>query len=330
MKQSPLIALFLNVAISLGATGAHPARAQFRVAAITQEQGQPPNRERIKPLSIRLRSFIVGASATLSFEPTISGGLVRLTTLGLPKLQALLPGAQGYFVWAVASGLPPIRVGQLQTDAQGNGGLEFARPEPLERYSVVVTAELSDAPKKPAGMVLFSTWLGEARAFFGTRDKSQDRGRSSRMSREIRKRVRLQSAPPDFYTEVDDALNLSLGGGRTIELFGDEASPDAYGLARVTALNNKAYLRAMVTRLPPPQAIGANTYILWGIKPDGRISYMGSLPSEDVNDKDIYVRVGGFSSDKFNLFVTAEKLRPVASPTGPRALATRSGEAASQ
>ncbi|MCA1849880.1 MAG: hypothetical protein LC672_02205, partial [Acidobacteria bacterium] len=65
------------------------------------------------------------------------------------------------------------------------------------------------------------------------------------------------------------------------------------------------------------------TYVLWAIKPDGRLSYMGSLPTEELNDKDIYVRVAGFSSDQFNLFVTAERLRPVSKPEGQRALASR-------
>ena len=34
-----------------------------------------PRPSAVKPLSIRLRSFIVGASGTLSFEPTPAGGL---------------------------------------------------------------------------------------------------------------------------------------------------------------------------------------------------------------------------------------------------------------
>jgi hypothetical protein len=313
------VALLLLLALSPGLPGMRQARAQSGVAPPGAPQGQQPV---VKPLSIRLRSFIVGASGTLSFEPTLTGGIVRLTALGLPSLGVLLPGAQSYFVWAVPSGGEPIRVGALQIDASGNGGVEFARPEPLERYSVIVTAELSMASEKPKGMVIFSTWLGEARAFFGTRDKTA--ASNSRAIKEIRKRTRLRSTGSDFYAEVDEALNLSLGRGRVIELFGQEASPEAYGVARVTALNSRAYIRAVVTKLPPPQLVGANTYILWAIKQGGQIRYMGSLPVvEELNDRDLYVRVSGFNTDDYDLFVTAEKLRPASSPTGPRALSSR-------
>ncbi len=294
---------------------------QAQPAPVVQAQGQ---QSAVKPLSIRLRSFIVGASGTLSFEPTPTGGLVRLTALGLPPLKVLLPGAQGYFVWAVPSGGESIRVGELQIDASGNGGIEFARPEPLERYSVVVTAELNAAVDKPKGMVIFSTWLGEAKAFFGTRDKTLVN--QSRALKEMRDRMRLRSKGSDFYAEVDEALNLSLGNGRVIELYGQEAAPRAYGIARVTALNSKAYVRALVTNLPPPQAAGANTYILWAIKPSGEIRYMGSLPAvEELNDQDIYVRVAGFITSDYDLFVTAEMFRPASSPAGPRALNSRAG-----
>ena len=240
----------------------------------------------------------------------------------MPPLRTLLPGAQGYFVWAVASGGDSMRVGELLIDASGNGGLEFARPEPLERYSVVVTAELSAAAQQPKGMVIFSTWLGEAKAFFGTRDKSAIN--TSRALKEMMKRVQMRSRGTDFYAEVDEALNLSLGNGRVIELYGQEAAPDALGVARVTALNAKAYIRAAVTKLPPAQAVGANVYILWASKPDGQIRYMGSLPAaEELNDRDVYVRVGGFITNDYDLFVTAEKSRPAASPAGPRALESR-------
>lgn len=276
----------------------------------------------VKPLSIRLRSFIVGASGTLSFEPTPTGGLVRLTALGMPPLKALLPDAQAYFVWAVPSGGESVRVGQLQIDTNGAGGVEFARPEPLERYSVMVTAELSLAAEAPKGMVVFSTWLGEAKAFFGTRDKTL--ADQSRALKEMRSRMRLRAKGSDFYAEVDEALNLSLGNGRVIELYGQEAATEAYGVARVTALNSKAYVRALVNKLPPPAAVGANTYILWAIKPGGQIRYMGSLPAvEELNGQDIYVRVAGFITNDYDLFVTAERARPASSPAGPRALSSR-------
>ena len=67
--------------------------------------------------------------------------------------------------------------------------------------------------------------------------------------------------------------------------------------------------------------MGANVYVLWGVIPDGRIVYMGSLPaSEDLNRAEVYVRVAGFESDDYTLFVTAERQRPAASPEGRRLL----------
>ena len=321
LRAVPPVALLLLLTLLTGLLSVRQARAQSGVATAGEPQGQPPA---VRPLSIRLRSFVVGASGALSFEPTPSGGLVRLTALGLPSLRMLFPGAQGYFVWAVPSKGAPIRVGELQIDASGNGGVEFPRPEPLERYSVIVTAELSKAAEKPKGMVIFSTWLGEAKAFFGPRNKTP--ANSNRAFKEIRKRGQLRSAGSDFFAEVDEALNLSLGRGRVIELFGQDASPEAYGVARVTALNSKAYIRAGFTKLPPPQMIGANTYVLWAIKQSGQIRYMGSLPTvEELDDSDIFVRVGGFNTNDYDLFVTAEKLRPASSPTGPRALSSGQG-----
>jgi hypothetical protein len=67
--------------------------------------------------------------------------------------------------------------------------------------------------------------------------------------------------------------------------------------------------------------VGASVYILWGVIPDGRIVYMGSLPSsEDLNRAEVYVRVAGFESDDYTLFVTAERARPAPAPDGRRLL----------
>jgi hypothetical protein len=50
---------------------------------------------------------------------------------------------------------------------------------------------------------------------------------------------------------------------------------------------------------------------------------MGSLPqTSDLDDTDVYVRVGGVNTD-FDLLVTAEKRRPVARPSEERALTSR-------
>ncbi|HYE65559.1 MAG TPA: carboxypeptidase-like regulatory domain-containing protein [Pyrinomonadaceae bacterium] len=290
-----------------------PARGQVR------DQSLP------KRLGVRLRSFIPGASGSMNFEPTITGGIVRLTALSLPRPQTLMPDARNYVVWAVASGERPIRVGELRVDASGNGGLEFERPASFERYSVLVTAETSTASENPIGVMVLASRAGAVTAFFGEKERRMNESRLRRLNEELRRRARASRlAPSDFFAEVDQALNASAGGGRILELFGDEVTPEAHGLARVTSLNQKAYVRAAVTRLPLPTMVGANTYVLWSVMSDGRIVYMGSLPTTNLNDSDIYVRVGGFNSDDFDLFVTAEMRRPISRPSGRRALSTRS------
>ncbi len=73
--------------------------------------------------------------------------------------------------------------------------------------------------------------------------------------------------------------------------------------------------------MPLPSALGAGVYVLWGVIPDGRIVYMGSLPaSEDLNRVEVYVRVAGFETDDYTLLVTAERARPAHAPDGRRLL----------
>lgn len=281
-----------------------------------------------KRLGLRLRSFHPTASGSLYFEPTAAGGVVRLTAIGMPNPLMLMPGAGSFVVWAVTTGQPPARVGELKVDASGNGGLEFPRPASFERYSVLVTAETNAEASNPAGVMVLATRAGAVSAFFGARDKSLNEARLKRLNLELGRRTARgrRVVATDFYGEVDEALRSSPGGGRTLELFGDEVTPDAHGLARVTSHNDQAYVRAAVTNLPTPASVGANTYVLWSLLPDGRIVYMGSLPSYDLNSSDIYIRVGGVSKDDFDLFVTAEVRRPVARPSALRALSTRATE----
>jgi hypothetical protein len=132
-----------------------------------------------------------------------------------------------------------------------------------------------------------------------------------------------RTAAGDFYAEVEDAL-ASRGGGRVIELEGDSAAPGARGAARATLSSNRAYVRANFRGVPLPSAVGATVYVLWGVIPDGRIVYMGSLPAtEDLNRAEVYVRVNGFETDDYTLFVTAERARPVPTPDGRRLLKPR-------
>ena len=88
------------------------------VAQDTQAKAQEARRK----LGIRLRSFVIGATGTLNFEPTMEGGVVRLTALGLPSPPVIMPNARAFVIYAVAPNNPTIRVGELRTDANGNGG----------------------------------------------------------------------------------------------------------------------------------------------------------------------------------------------------------------
>lgn len=303
------VALLVCVTRRTGAAG-----GKGRATAASQEGGQR--------LGVRLRSFIPTASGSMHFEPTPEGGIVRLTVLGLPRPDAVMATAQTFVVWASASGGRVVRVGELQTDASGNGGLQFTRPPTLDSYSVLVTAEANGSVEKLTGTVVFASLANEVTAFFAEVDKKVRR--SQKAARELSRRARVRrSTMNDFYGEVDEALKSAPGGGRSLELFGDKIAPGARGSAQVTTLSLKAYVRARFQNLPLPAAVNANTYVLWSVVPGGRIVYMGSLPqTRELDDTDIYVRVGGFTSD-FDLFVTAEKRRPVASPSDDRALTSR-------
>ncbi|HEX8141640.1 MAG TPA: hypothetical protein VF553_03535 [Pyrinomonadaceae bacterium] len=282
-------------------------------SAVGQEGG--------KRLGVRLRSFIPTASGSLHFEPTPEGGIVRVTVLGLPRPEAVMATARTFVVWASASGGRVVRVGELQTDASGNGGLQFTRPPTLDSYSVLVTAEPTGTVEKLTGTVVFASLANEVTAFFAEVDRSVKR--AQRAAREINRRARVKRPTADFYDEVDEALKTAPGGARILELFGDQIAPGAHGRAQVTTRSLKAYVRARFQNLPLPVMANANTYVLWSIVPDGRIVYMGSLPqTKELDDTDIYVRVGGFTSE-FDLFVTAEKRRPVATPSNARALTSR-------
>ena len=135
---------------------------------------------------------------------------------------------------------------------------------------------------------------------------------------------RYSSGVVDFYGEIDNAL-IASGGGRLLELTGEEVAPEATGNARVAAQTGTAFVRLRLRDVPLPSTVGANTYVLWATQPDGRIVYMGSLPTTtDLNRADVYVRtMGGFGADDFRLFVTAERQRPASNPSGRRALSTR-------
>ena len=278
-----------------------------------------------KRIGVRLRSFVPAASGSLYFEPTPTGGLVRMTALGLPSPETLMPGAHVFLVWAVTAGERPLRIGEMRTDASGNGGIEFARPASFEKYSVVMTVETEAAAASPAGVMVFASRAGAVTALYGEkRDRQLSESRRRAIERELRRSARQGRVTNDFYAEVDDALAAGVGSSsaRTLELVGDEVSPEAHGIARLAARNENLYMRTIIKQLPLPSRIGADTYVLWGVAPGGRIAYMGSLPTTDIDDAETYVRVGGFNSADLDLLITAEMRRPAMRPSGLRAVSS--------
>ncbi len=304
----------------------------FRVAA-----GGAAGARQTERLDLRMRSFAPPASGNVTVEPSGNGGSGRLTVLSLPDPRTISPDARTYVVWAVSEGRI-ARLGELKRDERGNGGLAFERPDGFERYSVVITAESSPDPERPGSPVL-STRANEATTLYptvneeapaslppptareGRRPAKSESRNDSDPSRVNRKRTRSRAG--DFFAEVDHALKAS-GGGRVIEFQGEREAARASGTARTATHSGSAYVRANFRGVPLPSVVGASVYILWAIIPDGRIVYMGSLPStEDLNAAQIYVRTAGFGEDPFELFVTAERRRPAPSPSGTKVLTPR-------
>jgi hypothetical protein len=280
-------------------------------------------------VDIRLRSLTTRATGQLTIEASEGGGRARLTALNLPDPQTVAAGSTTYVVWAVSGGRI-LRLGELRGDERGNGGLAFDRPAGFERYGVIVTAETSAEAERPGDPVL-TTRADEAAALYPLKtEAAPDTATNTNMPNNTKAapvppasaspRRRPRSVAGDFYVEVDDAL-AAQGGGRVIELEGDSAAPNARGAARATLNANRAYVRANFRGVPLPSSVGASVYVLWGVIPDGRIIYMGSLPpTEDLNRAEVYVRVAGFEADDYTLFVTAERARPAHTPDGRRLL----------
>jgi len=310
-------------------------------ASVAFASPPPPQTKR---LDIPLRSFAPRASGRLTIEPSDRGGRGRVTALGLPDPQTLSRAARTYVVWASSEGRF-LRLGELQRDERGNGGLAFNHPAGFERYTLLVTAEMSAEPERPAGAPVLSTRAGEAQPVYalaaderrapstssgGSGVGGSGSGDSATRPRTTDDARRPTSMPPpsnnaggDFYAEVDGALDTH-GGGRALQLEGDRVTPRARGRARVTAYAGNGYVRVRFRGVPLPSTVGANVYVMWAVVPDGRIVYMGSLPATRVvNFADIYVRVAGFDADDFELFVTAEMSRPLFTPSDRRALSTR-------
>ena len=293
-------------------------------------------RAQAERVDIRLRSLTTQATGQLTIEASEGGGRARLTALNLPDPQTVAAGSTTYVVWAVSGGRI-FNLGELRRDERGNGGLAFDRPRGLERYGIIVTAETSPDVGRPGDPVL-TTRADEAATLYPPKPEAApaapDTATNTPPNEGRANNAKPAAAPPppapasprprpasgDFYAEVEDAL-ASQGGGRVIELEGDAAAPNARGAARATLSSNRAYVRANFRGVPLPAAVGAGVYVLWGVIPDGRIVYMGSLPaSEDLNRAEVYVRVAGFRTDDYTLLVTAERARPAHAPDGRRLL----------
>ncbi|MET0647493.1 MAG: hypothetical protein ABW208_12815 [Pyrinomonadaceae bacterium] len=295
---------------------------------------KPPalTRAQAERVDIRLRSLTTRATGQLTIEASEGGGRARLTALNLPDPQTVAAGSTTYVVWAVSGGRI-LRLGELRRDERGNGGLAFERPEGFERYGIIVTAEASAEVERPGDPVL-TTRADEAAALYPSKPEAAPEAAADTSRTNAAKAppapvppapasTRAPRAAGDFYAEVDDAL-ASQGGGRVIELEGDSAAPNARGAARATLNSNRAYVRANFRGMPLPSSLGASVYVLWGVIPDGRIVYMGSLPAtQDLNRAEVYVRVAGFETDDYTLFVTAERARPAPAPDGRRLLKPR-------
>ena len=296
---------------------------------------RPPHARRAAQdgrVDIRLRSFTPTASGQLTIEPSAEGGRARLTALALPDPQTQERDARAYVVWANSEGRI-VRLGELERDRRGNGGLAFNHPAGFEHYAVIVTAERSADAARPLGAPVLSTRANEATALFpqpverteapsAATPVAPPDPRSLPDSGATRP-ARAAAAPGDFYAEVDGALDAR-GGGRLNELESTEVAPRARGAARAAESGGRAYVVVRFRDVPLPQAAGAGVYVMWAIQPSGRLVYMGSLPADEtLNRADIYVRVAGFQSDDFDLFVTAEQRRPAPEPSDRRVLSTR-------
>src|SRR5207237_2077420 len=187
---------------------------------------------------------------------------------------AAAPHARVYLVGAPGGRL--VRLGEWHRDAHGNATLEFTHPAPLERYSLIVTAEENAQVDHPGGAPVFSTRANEVAALFPApavvRPRNADttnthtaaptsartptppevRAPVSRPVVRPRYAARNAGAGADFYASIDEALGRE-AGARDITLVGvRRAARRARGYARVAGAEGTAYVRAHLRRVPSP------------------------------------------------------------------------------
>jgi hypothetical protein len=264
--------------------------------------------------NIRLRSFFPGASGDLAIVPGPSGGRLKLTVSGLPKPQSFDKQAQIFVAWAVAPGRE-INLGEVSTDSNGNGTLEFAAP-PLEKYSLIVAAESSSNATTLMGAPVLSTRAGEVTSLFG-KDSTEPNNSSAGHA------VRRVSGK-GFFGEIDAAIRDD--APRRLNLIGEDFARRARGEALVAEQAGETFVRGHLNRLPSPRTAGASQYVLWAVGPDGKAVYLGALPAGNIGSRLIYVRAPDVGLDHPGLMVTAETDPVPATPSGRVALRSVTGD----
>jgi hypothetical protein len=264
---------------------------------------------------IHMRSFAPGATGRLTMLE--GGASVRLTVMRLPPPQTLNESARYFVAWAVArGGGQTVKVGIVPRDADGNGVLEFFSPSPLERYSVIVTAEPIARAANPRGPLILATRSGEVIAWTA-RNAPRDATITGIIMYGNMRPARPRRS--DFFSEFDAALRA--GETRTLTLVGGEVVPRACGTARAAMHNGNTFIRVRVKRLPMPSVFGENIYMLWAHDPEGRILHLANFP-DDINHTELYVR----EDTTFNvtdLLVTAEdRWSPIPHPSSHHVLVT--------
>src|SRR5437764_3739272 len=151
-------------ALSLGLSFAAAQLFDSRASATPARRARTASAQGGGRVDIRLRSLTTRATGKLTVEASEGGGRARLTALNLPDPQTVAAAATTYVVWAVSGGRI-VRLGELKRDERGNGGLAFDRPEGLEHYGVIVTAERSADAARPSDPVL-TTRADEAAALY--------------------------------------------------------------------------------------------------------------------------------------------------------------------
>ena len=96
-------------------------------------------------------------------------------------------------------------------------------------------------------------------------------------------------------------------------------------MAHVSNVNDAAYARLRLRRVPPPSRFGARRHVLWAVTDRAGPLYLGSLPPAGLNRAQTFVRAEGLGDPNFRLLVTAEQTYPAQRPAGRRVLLTFKG-----